>query len=65
MNHTPALAPTETLAGFAALLRDHGLATVGGAAYGMSPYLRLSFASAIDTIDEGCRRIAHACARLR
>ena len=28
MNHTPALAPTETLAGFAALLRDHGL-TVG------------------------------------
>jgi len=28
MNHTPALAPTETLAGFATLLRDHGL-TVG------------------------------------
>jgi len=28
MNHRPALAPTETLAGFAALLRDHGL-TVG------------------------------------
>ena len=26
MNHTPALAPSETLAGFAALLRDHGLA---------------------------------------
>lgn len=25
MNHSPALAPTETLAGFAALLRDHGL----------------------------------------
>ena len=25
MNHAPALAPTETLAGFAALLRDHGL----------------------------------------
>ena len=28
MNHTPALAPSESLAGFAALLRDHGL-TVG------------------------------------
>ena len=25
MNHTPALAPSESLAGFAALLRDHGL----------------------------------------
>ena len=28
MNHTPALAPSESLAGFAALLREHGL-TVG------------------------------------
>ncbi|MDZ4174508.1 MAG: hypothetical protein U1D36_08560, partial [Hydrogenophaga sp.] len=26
MNQSPALAPSETLAGFAALLRDHGLA---------------------------------------
>lgn len=28
MNHAPALTPTETIAGFAALLRDHGM-TVG------------------------------------
>lgn len=47
------------------LLQEGNVATVSGAAYGMSPYLRLSFASSIDTIDEGCRRIAHACARLR
>jgi len=47
------------------LLREHGLATVSGAAYGMSPYIRLSFASSLDVIEEGCRRLNEACHRLR
>ncbi|NWF08432.1 pyridoxal phosphate-dependent aminotransferase [Pseudomonas salomonii] len=47
------------------LLRDYGLATVSGAAYGMSPYVRLSFASAPDVIEEGCRRLRDACHDLR
>lgn len=47
------------------LLRDHGLATVAGAAYGMSPYVRLSFASSLEIIEEGCRRLKKACETLR
>ncbi|MDP9527791.1 pyridoxal phosphate-dependent aminotransferase [Pseudomonas protegens] len=47
------------------LLKEHGLATVSGAAYGMSPYIRLSFASSLDVIEEGCRRLKDACQRLR
>ena len=47
------------------LLRDYGLATVSGAAYGMSPYVRLSFASSSEVIEEGCRRLKDACRDLR
>lgn len=47
------------------LLKEHGLATVSGAAYGMSPYIRLSFASSLEVIEEGCRRLKEACERLR
>ncbi|OPB00335.1 aspartate aminotransferase [Pseudomonas fluorescens] len=47
------------------LLRDYGLATVSGAAYGMSPYVRLSFASSRAVIEEGCRRLKDACHDLR
>ena len=35
-----------------------------GAAYGLSPYLRLSFATSMENIEEGCRRIVQACGRL-
>ncbi|MGY2290971.1 pyridoxal phosphate-dependent aminotransferase [Pseudomonas sp. SDO528_S397] len=47
------------------LLRDYGLATVSGEAYGMSPYVRLSFASSLSVIEEGCRRLKEACQHLR
>ncbi|NWA24908.1 aminotransferase class I/II-fold pyridoxal phosphate-dependent enzyme [Pseudomonas gingeri] len=47
------------------LLRDAGVASVAGAAYGMSPYIRLSFASAMEVIEEGCERIKRACQALR
>lgn len=46
------------------LLNEAGVATVGGAAYGMSPYIRLSFASAIEVIEQGCRRFKDAAERL-
>ncbi|WP_323039421.1 aminotransferase class I/II-fold pyridoxal phosphate-dependent enzyme [Gemmobacter sp.] len=45
-------------------LRAAGVAVMDGASYGMSPYLRLSFATAEPTIDEGCALIAQACAAL-
>ncbi|NGO54079.1 aminotransferase class I/II-fold pyridoxal phosphate-dependent enzyme [Mesorhizobium camelthorni] len=41
-----------------------GVATVDGAAYGLSPYLRLSIATSIDKIDEACARLARSCAAL-
>ncbi|WP_409076576.1 pyridoxal phosphate-dependent aminotransferase (plasmid) [Pantoea sp. C3] len=38
------------------LLREGGVATVSGKAYGMSPYIRVSFASSLPVIEEGCIR---------
>ena len=46
------------------LLREGGVATVSGQAYGMSPFIRLSFASSIEVIEEGCQRIKNAVAKL-
>ena len=40
-----------------ALLEEAHVATVHGAAYGMSPYLRVSTATDDDSLAEGCRRI--------
>ncbi|MBM9400155.1 pyridoxal phosphate-dependent aminotransferase [Gluconacetobacter azotocaptans] len=41
-----------------ALLEEQQVATVQGAAYGMSPFFRISYATDTDTLREGCRRIA-------
>ncbi|MBT2298162.1 aminotransferase class I/II-fold pyridoxal phosphate-dependent enzyme [Pseudomonas fluorescens] len=46
------------------LLEEGGVATVAGAAYGLSPYVRLSFASSMDVIEEGCKRFQKACEKL-
>lgn len=46
------------------LLRSVGVAVMDGAAYGMSPCLRLSFATSQETIAEGCALIRRACAAL-
>jgi len=48
-----------------ALLEEHYVATVHGAAYHMSPYLRVSTATADDHLHEGLRRIQIFCEGLR
>lgn len=40
------------------------VAVVNGAAYGLSPYLRLSFATSMDTVEVGSEAIVEACAEL-
>ncbi|PMS33263.1 aspartate aminotransferase [Trinickia symbiotica] len=46
------------------LLEQAGVALVAGSAYGVSPFFRMSIATSIDVIDEGCRKIADAVAAL-
>lgn len=46
------------------LLEHAGVASIDGASYGMSPYLRFSFATSLDQIELGCARIRKACALL-
>jgi aspartate aminotransferase len=46
------------------LLESVGVALVPGAAYGLSPYFRLSIATSAATLDEGADRIARAVAAL-
>jgi len=46
------------------LLESEGVALVAGTAYGLSPYFRLSIATSIETLEEGCKRIARAVAAL-
>ncbi|MBV7546379.1 aminotransferase class I/II-fold pyridoxal phosphate-dependent enzyme [Pseudomonas sp. PDM26] len=48
-----------------AYLLEEGVAGVAGSAYGLSPWLRLSIATATDRVAEAGRRIARACAQLR
>ncbi len=47
-----------------ALLEEKYVATVHGAAYRMSPYLRISTATDDASLIEGCKRIAAFCAEL-
>ncbi|WP_233848951.1 aspartate transaminase [Paraburkholderia sp. HD33-4] len=46
------------------LLEQAGVALVAGSAYGVSPFFRMSIATSVDIIDEGCRNIAAAVAAL-
>ncbi len=55
----------DTDADFAlALLEEAHVALVHGAAFGMSPYLRISYATDDASLAEGCRRIQAFCAAL-
>lgn len=46
------------------LLEAARVAVLDGAAYGMSPYLRLSFGGAMEDIEAGCKAIRKACEAL-
>jgi aspartate aminotransferase len=48
-----------------ALLEEKHVATVQGAAYGMSPYFRISYATDMASLREGCRLIQEFCSDLR
>jgi aspartate aminotransferase len=47
------------------LLAAEGVAAVHGAAFGMSPFFRISYATATETLEEACRRIQRFCGNLR
>ncbi|MDP9900871.1 aspartate transaminase [Variovorax ginsengisoli] len=47
------------------LLESEGVALVAGTAYGLSPFFRMSIATSIDILEEGCTRIARAVAALQ
>ena len=46
------------------LLDGEGVATVHGAAFGMSPYFRISYALATEQLEDACNRIQRACGEL-
>jgi aspartate aminotransferase len=47
------------------LLETEGVAVVHGAAFGLSPFFRISYAAADSVLEEACRRIQRFCASLR
>lgn len=46
------------------LLETEGVACVHGAAFGLSPHFRISYATSESILEEACRRIQKACAAL-
>jgi aspartate aminotransferase len=62
---TPAGKLIETDTDFVAyLLEAEGVAAVQGTAFGLAPYLRISYATSAEILTESCRRIQRACAAL-
>jgi aspartate aminotransferase len=54
----------ENDADVTAHLLEHGVAVPNGAGYGLSPYIRVSFASSLANLEEACRRIDAAARAL-
>ncbi len=48
-----------------ALLEEEGVAVVFGAAFGLSPHFRISYATADDLLEDACLRIGRFCKGLR
>lgn len=46
------------------LLEAENLAILHGAAYGVSPFFRISYAASLDMLEEGCARLKRACQKL-
>ena len=47
------------------LLESEGIAGVHGAAFGLSPYFRLSYATRDEFLKDACSRIKRACEKLK
>src|ERR1041385_4516557 len=47
------------------LLEAEGVAVVHGAAFGLSPFFRISYATSTKALEEACRRIQRFCPNLR
>jgi aspartate aminotransferase len=47
------------------LLESQNLALLQGEAYGLSPFVRISFATSMQTLETGCARLRAACEALR
>jgi aspartate aminotransferase len=47
------------------LLEEEGVAVVHGAAFGLAPHFRISYATSTDLLEEACRRIQRFCGNLR
>ena len=47
------------------LLESEGIAGVHGAAFGLSPYFRLSYATSDEILKDACARIKRACEKLK
>jgi aspartate aminotransferase len=48
-----------------ALIEEEGVAVVHGAAFAMSPFFRISYATDTKSLEEACRRIQRFCGNLR
>ena len=57
------IADDEAFVGY--LLDDAKVAAVQGAAFGLSPAMRISYATSDELLHEACTRIQEACANLR
>jgi len=63
---TPAGTKLETDADFvSALLEEEAVAAVQGAAFGLSPHFRISYATSTDALRDACSRIQRFCANLK
>jgi aspartate aminotransferase len=47
------------------LLESEGVAVVHGAAFGLAPFFRISYATSNALLEEACMRIQRFCASLR
>lgn len=54
---------SQDFAGY--LLEEAGVAVVAGIAFGLEGYFRISYATSIENLQEGCLRIANACQQLK
>ncbi len=48
-----------------ALLEEEGVAVVQGAAFGLSPFFRISYATSTEALEDACTRIQRFCGSLR